>query len=57
MEEIKASRGRSRATNGRIEPRYLCGLSNNVEIGVSEIVKRVGLAELETIERGALRWF
>ena len=34
-----------------VEPRYLCGLSNNVEIGVSEIVKWIGLAEPETIER------
>ena len=29
----------------------MCGLSNNVEIGVSEIVKGIGLAEPETIER------
>ena len=34
-----------------VEPRYSCGLSNNVEIGVSGIVKRIGLAEPETIER------
>ena len=34
-----------------VEPRYLCGLSNNVEIGVSETAKGIGLAEPETIER------
>ena len=35
-------------------PRILCGLTNNVEIilvGVPEIVKEVGLAEPETMER------
>ena len=48
MEEIKASRGRSRVTKGRTK---LFGLSNNVEIGVSEIVKGISLAEPETIER------
>ena len=34
-----------------VAPRYFCVLSNNVEIGVSEIVNGVGLAEPETIER------
>ena len=34
-----------------VEPKYLCGLSNNYKIGVSGIVKRIGLAETETIER------
>ena len=34
-----------------VEPRCLCGLSNNFENGVSEIVKGIGLAEPETIER------
>ena len=34
-----------------VELRYLCGLSNNVEMGVSEIVKGISLAEPEIIER------
>ena len=34
-----------------VEPRSLCGLSNNVEMRVSEIVKGIGLAEPEKTER------
>ena len=34
-----------------IEPRYLWGLSNNVDIVTLEMVKGIGLGELETIER------
>ena len=34
-----------------VKPRYLCGLSKNVEIGVSDIVKGIVLAKPEPIER------
>ena len=30
---------------------YVCSFSNNVGIGASETVKKIGLAEPETIER------
>ena len=47
----KSKPAEEEAERSIIEIRYLCGLSNGVEIGVSVIVKGIGLVEQETVER------